>query len=430
MAKFCGGCGTRMNDNDVFCPNCGRRSAGTANPVPAQVRGRRKGFKVSDFFIIFLCITLVINISVAGIWYPGLFTKHTEEGDKEIQTSSSVDDTGQNDDIVMGKTSDISVRLTDDEIKNSPKEEVKVSPDNSSVDFGSFHADFSYNLQGEDTFTVTTLPERTDEATGLRIKPYDFSLASGQNEFGTDVVVTVPRDEDDNEFSYWVSYNEDTQKWERIYSKLSEDGKSDLVYTDHFSEKARVSPAHELYEKLIGIFTGNKDQAKIAAKDLRGLFYYSDEINETTKDSYVFMFDPQTFEEYMDQSTVTSLDDIDKIIQETPKDRYAYSSPMKNLFGYNEEPKVGITEADVATAVGGFVKEGGEQLVEVGKLGGKAGQAAAAAGKAGGFVAKGASVIGPVAFVWSGVTLGGKLTNEVAQGKTLPQAIDTGFLNE
>lgn len=423
MAKFCGQCGTRMNDIDIFCPRCGQRAPTVApRPAPHKRKTGKSGFL--NALIIVLCLMLFVNGTIAGIWFPGFFTEHPAETSDELKERPSetrFDDEGS-ETTKTGTISDLSVSYTDDEIKNAPRSEVRVSPEASSADCGNIHVDFSYNLAGNDTFTVTTLPEKTDEAAGLRVKAFDFSLSSGQNEFPTDVVITVPRDDDDNETTYWATFNEDTQKWERIYSTLSEDGKNYLVYTDHFSTKAKVSLAQQLYEKLFGAVKGNKEEAKNAIKDLRGLFYYNNEISDATKDEYVFMFDPQSFEQYMDETCVSTLDELDAIIQETPKDRYAYSSPMKSLFGFNEEPKIGISEADVTTAIGGFVETGADELVKVGQLGGKAGQAAAAAGKAGGFAAKGSSVIGPVAFLWSGITIGGKLTNEVTQGKTTAQA--------
>lgn len=442
MAKTCIRCGTVMNDADTICRACGQPAV--TPPYQGQIQSpqhkKRKLMTLSNIIIIVLCVMLLINGTIAGIWYPGFFTVHTVTNGGNNDSSLAdgnegrTDNGGKNneadtdsisyeDDIRIGKTSDISVSYSDEELSSAPRTQASVSPDSPTADCGDIHVDFSYNLQGEDTFVVTRLPDKTDENSGLRVKAYDFSLASGQREFATDVVVTVPRDEDDNDTTYWATFNEETGKWERIYSKLSDDGKSYLVYTNHFCKDAKISVAQQLYEKLFGALKGNKDEARKAAKNLRGLFYYADEINDSTKDQYVFMFDPQTFEEYMDEACVSTLDELDEIIQKTPKDRYAYVSPMKSLFGFNEEPKVGIAEADVTTAIGGFVEAGADQLVNVGQLGGKAGQAAAVAGKVGGFAAKGATVIGPVAFIWSGLTLGSKLTTEVTQGKTTMQAL-------
>ena len=426
MSRFCGNCGTRLDDGIMFCPVCGNNTQPGTGPDPYRPAPQRKkkGSGIADIFIIVLCLILLVNGTVAGLWYPGFLTEHPGVTDDQTDTSSNDDESeiSYEDDIKIGKTSDISIKYSEEEIKKAEKSETKVSPDSPSADCGNVHVDFSYNLRSDDTFTVSKLPEHIDKNTGLRIKAYDFSLASGQNEFATDVAVTVPRDTDDTDSTYWATYNEDTGKWERIYSQLSDDGKNYIVYTNHFSPKAKVSVARQLYEKLFGAFFGKKDEARKATKDLRGLFYYTDEINELTKDQYVHMFDPQLFEQYMDEKSVSTLDELDSIIQKTPKDRYAYVSPMKSLFGFNEETKIGISEADVTTAIGGFVENGADELVKVGQLGGKAGQAATVAGNVGGFVAKGSSVIGPIAFLWSGLTLGSKLTNEVTQGKTTAQA--------
>ena len=424
MAKMCSQCGWTMNEYEMSCPRCGLPVPGAGTPMPASPGRKTTRSRVSTILIIALCVVLLVNGVIAGIWFPGFFTVQGGQGGSADDLSVKEGSAAYVSELAarIGTTSDISVSYSEEEMNQAPSYEAKVSPQTPSADCGEVHIDFSYNLEGEDTFIVKKLPEKTDENSGLTVKAYDFSLASGQREFATDVVITVPRTEDDNDTTYWATFNEETQKWERIYSTLSEDGKNYLVYTNHFCKDAKISVAKELYDKMFGAIKGKKEEARNAVKDLRGLFYYGEEINDATKEAYVFMFDPQSFEQYMDESCVSTLDELDQIIQKTPKDRYAYVSPMKSLFGYNEEPKFGIAEADVTTAIGGFVEAGADQLVNVGQLGGIAGKTAAAAGKAGGFVAKGSSVIGPVAFLWSGLTLSGKLTEEVSQGKTTLQA--------
>lgn len=426
MANFCGSCGTRLNNSEMFCPVCGQKAIPAVQSrygLPTQ----RKKTTVTNVLIIILTITLLVNGTITGLWYPGFFRPSEEKNDD----TNIIEDTGnKTDDQIgdafqkLGKTSDISIVYTDEERDNSPSSEVMVSPENHSVHCGNISVDFSFNLRDEDKLIVRTLPERTDSTAGYRVKGYDFSLSSGQNEFPVDVVLTVPKTEDDNESTYWASYNEETKSWERIYSELSEDGKNYLVYTNHFSDKAKISITNELYEKIMGVFNGDKNAAKKSAKDLRGLFYYRNEISNSTKSDYVYMFSAEEFIRYMDEQSISTLDELDEIINKTPEDRVAYSPPMKPLFGYNNEQAVGISEADVATNIGGLVKQGADQLVKVGQLTGKTGKAIETVGKTAGFVGAGAKVIGPLAFLWSGITLGKKVTNEAAQGKNTFQAFD------
>ncbi|MBR5700853.1 MAG: hypothetical protein IKX47_00190, partial [Oscillospiraceae bacterium] len=90
-----------------------------------------------------------------------------------------------------------------------------------------------------DTFTVRSLGTHADPSTGWELECWDLSLASGTHEFYTNIEVTVPRTEEDGSAAGFVCYNEETGKWEELYSKLSEDGSSYQVYMKHFSPLAK-----------------------------------------------------------------------------------------------------------------------------------------------------------------------------------------------
>ncbi|MCR5683380.1 MAG: zinc ribbon domain-containing protein, partial [Clostridiales bacterium] len=99
------------------------------------------------------------------------------------------------------------------------------SPEADFPEFG-IHVNMKpWNLEyEEDTLTVKQMPVKDDPVTGARLYIYDYSLASGQHEFLTDVEITAPVVGDD--FYGFVVFNEDTGKWESAYCELSEDGKT------------------------------------------------------------------------------------------------------------------------------------------------------------------------------------------------------------
>ena len=106
-----------------------------------------------------------------------------------------------------------------------------------------------WNLEQEDTLIVRELPEHFDSTTGYLINGYDFSLASGQSEFLTEVVVTVPRASQDDYDSMFVTKNKETGKYEYSYFEISDDGANYLIYTTHFSEQDQIT--HKAFAEAV-----------------------------------------------------------------------------------------------------------------------------------------------------------------------------------
>lgn len=134
-------------------------------------------------------------------------------------------------------TSDeLPLRYTKEQRENAPVNSAEVTPKQGSVTCGNVRVDIpSWELEeGGDRLEVRELPEISQGEGGWSIRAYDFSLASGAHEFDSDIRLTIPR-EGVSGYSGCVWYNEDTGKWEDVYSEVSEDGKYYTVYTDHFS---------------------------------------------------------------------------------------------------------------------------------------------------------------------------------------------------
>lgn len=71
MSKFCQKCGTELNDNDVFCSNCGNNSASEVNYSINNSNSSTNGLALSGFILsiisIFCCgsfsfISLILSI--------------------------------------------------------------------------------------------------------------------------------------------------------------------------------------------------------------------------------------------------------------------------------------------------------------------------------------------------------------------------------
>ena len=237
----------------------------TAKPASSM----KKGGRALSFF---LSVVLVAEFCVAGFKYPGFLKKggldqpgivtgktdgNGDSGRIDAQTREFLDSFGITEEQLEafrsleieatpenspGNPRFIEARYTNEDYASAQSLDAKVSRDNPEADFPQFgiHIDLkSWNLDSEeDTLTVKKLPMKTDAATDCELYAYDYSLASGQHEFYTDVEITVPLQGDPSVFDGVLYYNEGADVWEDTYCELSEDGKTYTLYTSHFSTDA------------------------------------------------------------------------------------------------------------------------------------------------------------------------------------------------
>lgn len=105
---------------------------------------------------------------------------------------------------------------------------------NITVDLGAF------NLYGESTLEVKTLPEKSDSRTGLTVQAYDFSLSdntSGEmlSEFPTLVDIMIPCTASADEYAFIQYYDKETQEWHVIDSQRDYENNTLTFQTTHFS---------------------------------------------------------------------------------------------------------------------------------------------------------------------------------------------------
>ncbi|MBR5366928.1 MAG: zinc ribbon domain-containing protein [Clostridia bacterium] len=221
---------------------------------------------------LFLAFTLAVEFCIAGFKYPGFLKKggldqpgivtgktdgKGDSGKYDAQTREFLDSLGITEEQLEafrgleieatpenspGNPRFIEARYTKEDYAFAQSLDAKVTRDNPEADFPQFgiHIDLkSWNLDSEeDTLTVKKLPMKTDAATDCELYAYDYSLASGQHEFYTDVEITVPLQGDPAVFDGVLYYNESADVWEDAYCELSEDGKTYTLYTSHFSTDA------------------------------------------------------------------------------------------------------------------------------------------------------------------------------------------------
>lgn len=248
MAKFCSECGSLLPEKGKFCPECGAAvgvvidaPAGstvtvTDTPPEAAVRqipkpaaasqnakmqperaARKKTEKAAKGgrrgLSLFLMLVMLVELAVAGFKYPGFLRKG-----KSPEASG---------------VTDLSAITASQETETYSADVNYAQP---AVQCGSVSVDLSWwNLDGDDQLVVQTAPMQNDPVTGAERYAYDISLASGKHEFSTDVVVTLPRHAGDRDKGVVMHYNDVTGVWEEVYTEISDDGRSYLVYTDHFS---------------------------------------------------------------------------------------------------------------------------------------------------------------------------------------------------
>ena len=311
---FCENCGTRIPDGGVFCPNCGHRNMTAAShtnhqtsannpsqqnittnrpnavrqpyvrsdnqqPMPNRYQSpvSQRHSKKSIFLSVALSVILVVEGVIAGVWYPGFFNPQKEEnnGDniRHTDNNSNTINTVTDDDFdienllaayaePLKDTENIALRYSEQDVNDATPLTAKVSSDNPIAQIGEVKVDFqSWNLENEnDELVVRELKELSEGDDGWTIKAYDFKLTSGQSEFATNVEITIPCDNTDSEVYSCVGFNEESGKWEDLYGKCSDDGKSYTIYTNHFSKKG-LKKLKYVYDAASGTVKKREDVA-------------------------------------------------------------------------------------------------------------------------------------------------------------------------
>ena len=286
MAKYCSSCGTALEAKARFCPACGARvpeeapapvvidapkgstvvisdapparvgapgaGGGASRPVRAKGSSAPGAGKGRRFLSLLLALIMVIELGVAGFKYPGFLRKSgggptvsrpTAAPLSPAPTASPAQHTdgggnnGSGDDAEELFTENIRLRYRKDQLDEAPAYTTEVSSLEAPwAELGEVQVVLhAWNMEEEtDKLTVKTLPELSAEDCCWSIRAYDFSLASGQREFPTDVQIAIPREEDEL-FCSCIWYNEAEDRWEDVYAELSEDGRYYLIYADHFS---------------------------------------------------------------------------------------------------------------------------------------------------------------------------------------------------
>ena len=258
-ANFCQGCGTPVNFQEPASAIRPSSSGNRGTPAGKPASANRK-----SVLNIALTITLVLQLIVAGFWYPGFLRNKKKPGQDDVivfPTASPIGPNGsgngngdRRDVLLLGNDPDafvmdvteenspgnpflIEVDITQEELDETPVlVSAEVSRENHEVTAGSFRADFKdWNLDHEeDTWNIKALDPRDDRTTGYTLLTYDFSLASGQHEFPTYVEIHMPRTAGEYEGSV-VWYNMEAGCWEPVSYTVSEDGSEYIIRTDHFS---------------------------------------------------------------------------------------------------------------------------------------------------------------------------------------------------
>ena len=238
-----------------------------ASPAPQPRKKKKKGG--TRGISLFLALILVAELAVAGFKYPGFLlnkpidlpmlritatpapatavpvasvptksptTAAAQATAAPIVSAAPLAEAKEIVDIDDLFPQEPTVRYTPEQIASAPAQTAQVSWWEPQADLGDVQVAFkSWNLEEEDDqLTVRTLPELSEGEDGWVIQAYDFSLASGQHTFVTDVAISIPREAGESLIGC-VWYNAEKDAWQNVYFETSEDGKSYILYTDHFS---------------------------------------------------------------------------------------------------------------------------------------------------------------------------------------------------
>ena len=311
MAKFCENCGTKLIPGKAFCTECGHKNIveplqegewqqedgrkikrlaadsgneGHAEPEEpaANASGRKASARLKEpavkpaqalqkpssspkrkkkWKMVALLLAVVLAVQETRTGKVSDFIHRIKGGEvPEFQLPlPQIQETISDTTPVPALTADIKIRYTEEDIAEAPVRTAPVSIAEPVVDLGEIQVEFkSWNLQQEeDELIVRELQERSEAEGQWTIQAYEFSLASGQDQFDTDVRILLPRDPQTAEYETCVGFDAQHNCWEDLYAEISEDGTQYIVYTDHFSIKG-VKKLKYIYSEQEGDLIRNE----------------------------------------------------------------------------------------------------------------------------------------------------------------------------
>lgn len=248
MTKYCGNCGTPLNDDERFCPTCGNQVSPMAQPVnpmanrPAYAPQRQAPEKKRIGLKIFLIVALVAVLGYGG-WeyfnYREAQKTHKQNAPEYTQSKPKV-------------------KTKPGQEQNSAKKSDNgtVNKDNPSVTLCGVTVDVSPDMlkDGAKQVSVTVKGTTVDED-GTSSDNYELEMG-GHQRFETPVKVTFPYKPSAGTDPVVEHYDAGKGVWQPLFSFVDEGDKTVSAYFGSFSP-ARVS--HSKNTKLFVVRTPSKD---------------------------------------------------------------------------------------------------------------------------------------------------------------------------
>ncbi len=89
---YCGKCGTQIEDNAIFCPNCGEKTTNNSLQKQSKVNVKKIALPIAAIAIVLLIVALVVSL-FSGVGYKKTldnFYKAHENNDAELMYNSVV----------------------------------------------------------------------------------------------------------------------------------------------------------------------------------------------------------------------------------------------------------------------------------------------------------------------------------------------------
>lgn len=259
MAKFCSRCGTPLEDNDVFCANCGARQsapqpaqspaytrpAPAPQPAPAytqpapqqtyapqqqayapqpyaQPAAPKKKSSAGKVIASVVCLVLAAALLLTCFWQPGFLVK-SSEGPKD-GGPSILNPTGKD-----GKNANA--------VTVSAENLVAETESGVTVELTPFLFDYGEEL----ALSVTTGQTEDHSEDGYKIDVYDIKLGD-MHELGDYITIRIPYDTtyckagQDPAKCVGAKYKNDaTGEWEDVLFEVDAEKQELVIYTDHMS---------------------------------------------------------------------------------------------------------------------------------------------------------------------------------------------------
>ena len=208
MAKYCGNCGTKMDDAAKVCGQCGTPVDGTISTPPVKIADSKKKKKFKKIFKIVIALALVAVVGVTAFNVVSKFTGYNGLICKVMTAYEEYDI-----DTLVALSSDVYYYGEENYVEDYFENAVGTALDSFEDSVG-----HSYQMSYDVKETYTLSERRSNEILeGIEYSYPDFDVSIIEELVDSDITVTAEQDGKSVKWDLNVTMSKENGSWKLLY---------------------------------------------------------------------------------------------------------------------------------------------------------------------------------------------------------------------